>query len=67
MLNFIDFEITENNEKKYISWVKLCRFAREKPYQPSTPELASIKLQLAKSMGLDPDSVIVRLNRQPIL
>ena len=63
----IDFEITENDEKKYISWAKLCQYAGEKPYQPSTPELASIKLQLAKSMGLDPDSVIVRMNQQPIL
>ena len=63
----IDFEITENDEKKYISWAKLCQYAGEKPYQPSTPELASIKMQLAETMGLDPDSVIVRLNQQPIL
>ena len=63
----IDFEITENNERKYISWAKLCQFAGEKPYQPSTPELASIKMQLAKSMKIDPDSVIVRMNQQPIL
>jgi len=63
----IDFEITENNEKKYISWAKLCQYAGEKPYKPNTPELASIKLHLAKSMGLDPDSVIVRMNQQPIL
>jgi len=63
----IDFEITENDEKKYISWAKLCQYAGEKPYQPSTPDLASIKMQLAETMGLDPDSVIVRLNQQPIL
>jgi len=63
----IDFEITENDEKKYSSWAKLCQYAGEKPYQPSTPELASIKMQWAETMGLDPDSVIVRLNQQPIL
>ena len=63
----IDFEITENNEKKYISWAKLCEFAGQKPYQPSTPELASIKMHLANSMKIDPDNVTVRLNRQPIL
>jgi len=63
----IDFEITENNEKKYLSWVKLCQYAGEKPYQPSTHELVSIKMQLAKTRQLNPDHVIVRLNKQPIL
>jgi len=63
----IDFEITENGEKKYLTWAKLCRFAGTKPYQPGTPELASIKMQLAKQWNLDPDQVIVRLNQQPIL
>lgn len=63
----IDFEITENGEKKYLTWAKLCRFAGTKPYQPGTPELASIKMQLAKQWNLDPDQVIVRLNAQPIL
>ena len=43
----IDFEITENGEKKYLTWAKLCQFAGTKPYQPGTPELASIKMQLA--------------------
>lgn len=63
----IDFEITENGETKYLTWTKLCQFAGTKPYQPSTPELASIKMQLAKSWNLDPDNVIVRLNQEPIL
>ena len=63
----IDFEITENGEKKYLTWAKLCQFAGTKPYQPCTPELASIKMQLAKQWDLDPDQVIVRLNQQPIL
>lgn len=63
----IDFEITENNEKKYISWAKLCEFAGQKLYQPSTPELASIKMHLAKTRKINPDDVTVRLNGQPIL
>lgn len=63
----IDFEITENGQKKFLTWAKLCQFAGTKPYQPSTPELASIKMQLAKQWGMDPDQVIVRLNAQPIL
>ena len=63
----IDFAITENNEKKYMSWAKLCRSVGEKPYQPTTRELACIKMQLAKSMKIDPDNVVVRINRQPIL
>lgn len=63
----IDFEITENGEKKYLTWAKLCQFAGTKPYQPSTPVLASIKMELAKQWDLDPDQVIVRLNQQPIL
>lgn len=63
----IDFEIVENGETKYLTWAKLCQFVGTKPYQPSTPELASIKMQLAKSRNLDPDNVIVRLNQQPIL
>lgn len=63
----IDFEITENGEKKYLTWAKLCQFAGAKPYQPGTPELASIKMELAKQWNLDPDQVVVRLNQQPIL
>jgi hypothetical protein len=63
----IDFEIVENGNSKFITWAKLCEFTGIKPYQPSTPELASVKMELAKRWSLDPDSVIVRLNRQPIL
>lgn len=63
----IDFEITFNEGIKYLTWAKLCEFAEKKPYQPSTPELASIKMQLAKQWSLEPDNVIVRMNRQPIL
>lgn len=63
----IDFEITDNGETKYLTWNKLCQFAGTKPYQPNTPELASIKMQLAKQWNLEPDDVIVRMNRQPIL
>ena len=63
----IDFEITENGKSKFITWAKLCEFTGVKTYQPSTPELASVKMELAKRLSLDPDSVIVRLNRQPIL
>jgi len=63
----IDFEITENGEKKYLTWSKLFQFAGTKPYQPGTPEIASIKMELAKQWDLNPDQVIVRLNQQPIL
>ena len=63
----IDFEIVENGKSKFISWGKLCEFTGIKPYQPSTPELASVKMELAKRWSLDPDDIIVRLNRQPIL
>ncbi len=63
----IDFEIVENGESKFITWAKLCEFIGIKSYRPSTPELVSVKMQLAKRWSLDPDSVIVRLNRQPIL
>lgn len=63
----IDFEISENGKKKYLTWAKLCQFAGTKLYQPGTPELASIKMELAKQWDLNPDQVIVRLNAQPIL
>jgi len=63
----IDFQIVENGESKFITWAKLCEFTGVRTYQPSTPELASVKMELAKQWALDPDSVIVRLNRQPIL
>lgn len=63
----IDFEITDNGETKYLTWAKLCQFVGTKPYQPSTPELASLKMELAKRWELNPDNVIVRLNGQAIL
>lgn len=63
----IDFQITDNGETKYLTWAKLCQFVGTKPYQPSTPELASLKMQLAKRWELNPDNVIVRLNGQAIL
>ena len=63
----IDFEITDNGETKYLTWAKLCQFVGAKPYQPSTPELASLKMELAKRWELNPDNVIVRLNGQAIL
>ena len=63
----IDFQIEENGEFKFITWAKLCEFSGIKYYRPSTPELASVKMELAERWSLDPDSVIVRLNRQSIL
>ena len=63
----IDFEITDNGETKYLTGTKLCQFVGTKPYQPSTPELASLKMELAKRWELEPDNVIVRLNGQAIL
>jgi hypothetical protein len=63
----IDFEITDNGKTKYLTWAKLCQFVGTKPYQPSTPELASLKMELAKRWDLTPDNVIVRLNGQAIL
>jgi hypothetical protein len=63
----IDFEITDNGETKYLTWAKLCEFAGTKPYQPGTPELASIKMELAKRWNLELDNVTVRMNQQPIL
>lgn len=63
----IDFQINMNGETKYLTWAKLCQFVETKPYQPSTPELASLKTELAKQWNLNPDDVIVRLNGQAIL
>lgn len=63
----IDFQVNDNGKTKYLTWAKLCQFTGAKPYQPSTPELASIKMELAKSLELEPDDVIVRLNQHPIL
>ena len=63
----IDFQIVENGESRFIPWAKLCEFTGVKSYRPSTHELASVKIELAKQWALDPDSVIVRLDRQPIL
>ena len=63
----IDFEITRDGVAKYLPWAKLCEFAGAKLYQPSTPELASIKMNLAKRYNINPDNIIVRMNQQPIL
>ena len=63
----IDFQILENNEKYYISWAKLCKHVGIKPYMPSTPELAAIKMQLAKERGIDADAVQVLMNGSAIL
>ena len=63
----IDFQILENNEKNYISWAKLCKHVGIKPYIPSTPELAAIKMQLAKERGIDADNVQVLMNGSAIL
>lgn len=63
----IDFQISINGNTKCLTWAKLCEFAGTKPYQPSTPELASLKTELAKQWNLKPDDVIVRLNGQAIL
>lgn len=63
----IDFEITNNEQVKYLTWAKLCEMVGSKFYQPSTPELANIKMLLAKKWDLDPDAVVVRLNKQAIL
>ena len=60
----IDFEITENGETKYLPWKQLCKHFKCKPYEPSTPELAQIKLEFEKKWGAD---VTVRMNGQPIL
>ena len=66
-MNMIDFEITKNGEPRYLPWAKLCEFAGAKLYQPSTPELADIKMNLAKRFDIDPDDIVVRMNQQPIL
>ena len=63
----IDFQILENNEKNYISWAKLCKHVGIKPYMPSTPELAAIKMQLAKERGIDADNVQVLMQGSAIL
>ena len=63
----IDFQILENNEKNYVSWAKLCKHVGIKPYMPSTPELAAIKMQLAKERGIDADNVQVLMNGSVIL
>lgn len=63
----IDFQISINGNTKYLTWAKLCQFVGTKPYQPSTPELASLKMQLAKQWDLETDDVVVRLNGQAIL
>jgi len=63
----IDFEILQDGETKFLTWAKLCKHVGVKPYMPSTPELAAIKLQLAKARGIPVDDVQVRMNGSAIL
>ena len=63
----IDFKIVENGEKNFIAWAKLCKHGGVSPYMPSTPELAAIKMQLAKERGIDADAVQVLMNGSAIL
>ena len=63
----IDFKIVENGETNYIAWHKLCKHAGVKPYMPSTPELAAIKMQIAKERDIDADNVQVLMNGSAIL
>jgi hypothetical protein len=63
----IDFEITREGKTAYLPWAKLCEFAGAKLYQPSTPELVSVKMNLAKRFDINPDNIVVRMNQQPIL
>ena len=63
----IDFKIVENGETNYIAWGKLCKHAGVKPYMPSTPELAAIKMQIAKERDIDADNVQVLMHGSEIL
>ena len=63
----IDFKIVENGETNYIAWGKLCKHAGVKPYMPSTPELAAIKMQIATERDIDADNVQVLMNGSAIL
>ena len=51
-----------------ITWGKLLEVLEvPKNYQPSTPELLGIKVQLAKQFDLQLDDVTVQLNGSTIL
>jgi len=63
----IDFQILENDKTTYISWSKLCQNVGITPYMPSTPELAAIKMQLAKERSIDADAVQVLMHGSAIL
>ena len=63
----IDFKISQDGETNYIAWIKLCKHVGIKPYMPSTPELAAIKMQLAKQFDIDADNVQVLMHGSAIL
>jgi len=64
----IDFSITKDSKLVgNIKWSKLCQNMKVKPYMPSTPELALIKIRLEKELELEKDSITVRMNGQAIL
>tara|TARA_R110002051_G_scaffold1494_3_gene8273 strand:- start:311 stop:505 length:195 start_codon:yes stop_codon:yes gene_type:complete len=63
----IDFQILENDKTTYISWSKLCKNVGITPYMPTTPELAAIKMQLAKERSIDADAVQVRMDGDAML
>jgi hypothetical protein len=63
----IDFQILENGETKYLSWVKLCKLTEMKPYMPSTWELLALKKHFAEKRGIPLDDVQVRMHGSAIL
>jgi hypothetical protein len=63
----IDFKISQDGETNYIAWNKLCQHVGISPYMPSTPELAAIKMQIAKERGINADDVQVLMNGSAIL
>ena len=63
----IDFKISQDGETNYIAWTKLCKHVGISPYMPSTPELAAIKMQIAKERGIDADKVQVLMHGSAIL
>jgi len=63
----IDFKISQDGETNYIAWTKLCKHVGITPYMPSTPELAAIKMQIAKERDIDADNVQVLMNGSAIL
>jgi len=60
----IDFEITKDGKTWYLTWPKLCEFVECKPYKPTTPELAALRLKFEKRWNAD---VTVRIAGQPVL